>query len=243
MGSKPSTNTSVAVGQALCGLVHDISNIVQTVLLRAEVTMVTEELSGEVCGALEKIITDSKKSVDVLRYLLEHSRAQVAMLPPVDVGKAIEDIVTELADTAALRGALEFHGSKTALVTHADEAQLKELVVILVEEMFRDADSSTRLTITLGNTSATAADTTGHWMAEMDGIRLTLVRDGVGAPLEIEDGMLGLPTSPDEPPEVLQLLRVKGIIRQHRGQFRVVESVGDSVRQLTLEISLPFQGD
>jgi hypothetical protein len=205
--------------------------------------MSTETLSDDTCESLEKIIADSKKSADGLRWLLDYARAHVAGLPKVDLSAIVTETVNSLANLQRYEGSLKLLKADSSIQLNADEAQLIELVTILAAEMFRDSNERTKLNISLCSTEDSSKVTpTASWMDGVSGARLTFARSGVGAPVEIEDGILELPTGEAPPPQIMALLRAKGIVRQHRGQIKIAESVDDSGQLLTMEIFLPVQG-
>lgn len=232
MGDGTRCNSSAisgAVGQASCGIVHDLANLLQTVLLRAEVTAATEDVSPACAKRLEQIVEDSKRCADIVRSLLERARIEVDLLPKVDLAPVARDAAEALRAAWGQAASVEARLPVEAMPVRADAAQVGDLIAILGAQLLRGAKAGATLRLSLLPASeAGEALADSLWMEEREWALLTLERLGAGTTPDYEGGLLPeMDANLRMDEQTFEMLRVKGIVRQHRGQLHAVESVDD----------------
>jgi signal transduction histidine kinase len=244
MLSNPSEPTPSAIsggiGQAACGIVHDLANLLQTILLRAEVTAATENVSPICAKRLEQIVEDGKISADIIRSLLEYARKEVDGLSPVDLAPTIRAAV-ENAQAANFPARVVTRLPDYPFPVRSDPAQIADLVGILLKELAKETTEATTITVQFGPASeAGTAATSSLWMEEAGWVALSLTREGPGAAVDFEEGALPqLAGKAQIEPHQMDVLRARGIVRQHRGQLHASEAVDDQSKKLSIQVLWP----
>lgn len=226
-----------SVGQAACGIVHDLANLIQTIILRAEVTAATEPVSEACIKRMEQIVDDGQLGANLIRSLLEHARKEVDSLEPSDIREAVRDAALGTAQVHGITVDLTI--SEEPLLSRADLSQLRDLVDIILSELMRDAAKGASYSLALAQ--AKQEGDALHWMSDEVWAMVRIERRGDGPMLDLEEGHLSL-ASGSMPPDdhALNLMRVRGIIRQHRGQVRSAEEVEDGRQSFIVEAFFPL---
>lgn len=235
-GGEHASRIPSSVGQAACGIVHDLSNLIQTIILRAEVTAATEPVSAACIKRMEQIVDDGQGGANLIRGLLEYARKAIDSLEPVDVRKTVEDCVAWL-NACGSRLALEVEEKE--FPARFDLAQLWDLIDLINCEARRDASPVAEFSLLLRH--AKPGGEALAWMSEENWLEIRLTRVGAGAPVDLDEGNLfksgsGAPAGEHS----LGLMRIRGIVRQHRGQVRTVEQVEDGRQTLSVEVYFPL---
>lgn len=225
-----------SVGQAACGIVHDLSNLIQTIILRAEVTAATEPVSAACIKRMEQIVDDGQGGANLVRSLLEYARKAIDSLEPVDIRKSVEDCASWLnASGSKITAVID----ERPLVARFDLGQLWDMIDLINGELRRD--SAPEATFSLILRHAKPEGEALAWMSEENWLEISVTRTGAGAAVDLDEGNLfksgnGAPAGD----QALNLMRIRGIVRQHRGQVRVVEEVEDSRQSLKVETYFPL---
>jgi len=232
-----SSEIPASVGQAACGIVHDLANLIQTVILRAEVTAATEPVSAACIKRMEQIVDDGQYGAQLVRSLLEYARHALDEVEPFDMREVVGDAAGKACELIDVTAPLAME--KEPLNVRADRAQLYDLLELLMVEISRGADGGATYQIML--TRARPKSDALTWMNSENWAELKITRTGLGPALELEEGHLGKNAEAAAfDLTAMNLLRVRGIIRQHRGQVRVSEEVEDGRQTYTVETFFPI---
>lgn len=224
-----------SVGQAACGIVHDLSNLIQTIILRAEVTAATEPVSAACIKRMEQIVDDGQGGANLVRGLLEYARKSIDSLPPADIRKTVESTVAWLGACGA---SVTLEVEDKPFPARFDLGQLRDLLDLINTELRREAaeDSNYQLTLRYARPEGEALS----WMSEENWLELKFTRVGIGGQVELDEGNLFKGGGAPVGEQSLALMRIRGIVRQHRGQIRVMEQVEDGRQVLSVEAFFPL---
>jgi signal transduction histidine kinase len=230
-GAPTPLENAAAVGELACGVVHDLANIMQSLLLRAELVLSSEGLAPSHAKNLDQIIADARDIAEVVRSLLERGRAATDAMPPSDLAA----VATEAFGTAGA-DRVRFEGGPSPLPVHCDPVELGRGLTLLAALLLRGAPD--RTTLRAGVSRAMEDEAAPSWLRSGDWAEVRLTRDGPGpeVPLEenvslIRKGIAALNAD---------VVRVRGIVKIHRGVARVSESVGDDVQRLEIVLAFPL---
>lgn len=225
------------VGQAACGIVHDLANLIQTIILRAEVTSATEPISEACAKRMEQIVNDGQGGANLIRGLLEHARRTIERLDPADLRVPVNRTIEDLS--ASLSCKIDISVSDHPLMARLDPYQISDLVRLIFTELMRGTGENPSFSVTVSN--AKPEGDVMNWMSEESWAELKIVRNGPGGSAELEEGHLHKSANGAPPSEnVLNLMRIRGIVRQHRGQLRTIEEIEDTRQSYCVEVFIPL---
>jgi len=214
-----------------------LANMLQTMLLRAEVAVATEPLSNECSERMEKIVVDGQRGANMIRGLLEHARHKIAAMPPVELRVPVKAALECVKAGGTLK--VDYSEGTAPLQVVADPVQIIDLIVLILTEGARENDSGTRHAIELRSTAEVSDAPT--WTESEDWAMIRYTRVGAGAEVELDATIDSAPGEVVETGEHdFNLLRARGIVREHRGQLRVTEQMGDGDYTLVAEVFLPL---
>ncbi len=218
---------AVAVGQAACGIVHDLSNLLQTVILRSELTVSTEPISDKCAASMEQINRDVQNGAELVKNILEHARHSIDQLPPINLGDFFTDCFASLAGTGLLAAKVVVEVSDPPVLAKADTLQMKDMLALLVEELSRGTDTALQLSAQLGPVGVTGDEdsTTSVWAGDESWVELAISCVGAGAAFNLDELKFSATGNGGSlNPGVINKLRILGIVRQHRGQVKVLNN-------------------
>lgn len=226
-----------SVGQAACGIVHDLSNLIQTIILRAEVTAATEPVSAACIKRMEQIVDDGQGGANIVRSLLEYARKSIDAMTPIEAGAPVKAAAVEVGALLGIEIRMEIE--ERPCLARLDPLQLRDLLYLVFYELSKDAAPDARYALSLKH--AKPEGEALSWMAEELWLEIKMTRIGQGSQLELEEGNLfksghTVPTGE----HVMNLLRIRGIVRQHKGQVRVIEEVDDARQTESVEAFFPI---
>jgi len=230
-GGKPERAgaSAIVVGQTACGMIHDLSNILQTAILRAELTLTTEKLSREGVERIEQLMAEAREVAEVLRAVLERGRALVEALPPVDL---------DTVAAAAIPQDVGFEASPVPLPVRADSAQLADAFEIAVALLRVGSPPTTSLEIKLFSSPEENPPELPARFSVPGYAVVRLTRRGAGNRLPLGENLARRPGGiVDADPD---LLRLRGILRQHRAESHILESPPGEAPVLTLRVYFPL---
>jgi hypothetical protein len=232
-----SSEIAASIGEATCGIVHDMANLLQTILLRVEITEATESLSKESANLMEETIVDSQRGAELLRGLLQRAREEISHLSPTDLSSPIKTVTKELWLSDLLNENIEI--TEEHLMVRSDNQQIKNLIKLLMELISKEGDKKNSYEISLERSRE--SDTEMSWLEDQEWAKLTLTRSGAGTMIELDDGQSQTFTEKTlSSNDNFKLMRIRGIIRGHSAQAKVVESVEDENQKLSIIIYLPL---
>ena len=86
-----------AIGQFSAGIAHDFNNIVSSITLSSQVIRMMEpNLSPKVTDRLESIVREAARASDLIKQILDFSRASSVELQPMDLTPRLKDYVKML---------------------------------------------------------------------------------------------------------------------------------------------------
>lgn len=240
-GPPEASRISAIVGQAACGLVHDLANLIQTIILRAEVTAATEPVSAAAIKRMEQIVEDGQTGANLVRSLLEYARLSVADLPVLNLYAEVEKIFPLLSGATGKEWSFSAKGAP--LASRVDASQLLDLLILSAQELSAEAEPGASFSLTV-EIADVQGDGSLTWLADGTWALVKLSRLGRGRHPEIDEGHLvkaltGI--SPDT--ALMNALRIRGIMRQHKGQLRVSEEVEDTRHYCAVELFLPLTAE
>lgn len=228
---------AAAVGELACGVVHDLANIMQSLLLRAELVLSSEGIAPSHAKNLDQIISDARDVAEVVRSLLERGRAATDAMPAADLAAVAADAFgrNRAVGTAGADRVL-FEGGPSPLPVHCDPVELGRGMSLLAALLMRGAPDKTTLRASVAR--AVEDEAAPSWLRSGDWAELRLIRDGPGPEVPIEENISlirkGVATVNAD------VVRVRGIVKLHRGVVRVSEAVGDDVQRLEIVLAFPL---
>lgn len=236
-GEPAPMENAAEVGELACGVVHDLANIMQSLLLRAELVLSSEGISPAHAKNLDQIIGDARDVAEVVRSLLERGRAATDAMPPADLASvAAATFGRNLAAGTAGADRVRFEGGHSPLPVRCDPVELGRGVALLAEILMRGAPDKTTLRAAV--TRAVEDEAAPSWLRSGDWAELRLTRDGPGPDVPIEENVSlvrgGIASLNAD------VVRVRGIVKLHRGVVRVNETVGDDVQRLEIVLAFPL---
>lgn len=236
-GNDDASRIPAGIGQAACGIVHDLSNLIQTIILRAEVTAATEPISEACAKRMDQIVEDGQGGANLIRSLLEYARKIIENLPATDLRDPVKNAVE--VHLAASGMNVELTQPDSPLLVRQDARQIVDMISLLFSELAREAEPGASFTLSTG--LANPEGNALNWMNQDAWVELRAVRNGKGSAADLEEGHLQKAMTGAPPSEhALNLMRIRGIVRQHKGQLRILEEVEDTRQSFIIEIFLPL---
>ncbi len=228
-----------AVGQLAAGIAHDFRNLLTTIILYAQLSQRKPGLPPEVGRALEAILGESHKAVDLVQQILDFSSRAIATLRPLDLQATIETVLSTLRRTLPEDIRLSFSADPADFIIEGDAGRLEQALINLALNA-RDAMpdggelrfSLTRLRLRPHALPPVADMSPGVW------IRLSVTDTGTGMSDQVYAHLFEpfFTTKEVGKGTGLGLAQVYGIVRLHQGFIDVATRLGDGT---TFDIYLP----
>ncbi len=218
-----------AIGQLAGGVAHDFNNILASMMIQADLSLMAGHLPADAREGLIQIRADADRAANLTRQLLLFSRKQVMQQRDLD----LNDVVTSLAKMLQriigedIRLQLNLH--PRPLITHADAAMLDQVLMNLVVNA-RDA---------MPNGGKLIIETSLNVLTDSDTANIPETKPGSYVGFLVSDTGCGIPTenlsrifepffTTKEPGRGtgLGLATVFGIVQQHGGAIQVESEVG-----------------
>ncbi|PLX42744.1 MAG: hypothetical protein C0608_01375 [Deltaproteobacteria bacterium] len=232
--SKSETNYStgesaVVMGEALSGVIHYLSNLLHSLLLRADMLEANANLTPAERENLEEISLGSQKVAETLQVFLSTGRDIIKV---GGEGVSLREIIETKVKDKRVGLSLEDQ------LVHGDKRLLSDLIEILFSSLFTGAGSETRVAVKLALADREdISSLTAPWQDETNWVELKVSRLGQGTHLPLEED--ALEELDGSAPLAMEAMRLRGIIRLHQGTFKVEELVGKGASRLTVRIFLP----
>jgi PAS domain S-box-containing protein len=121
-----------AFGQLAGGVAHDFNNILGSMMLQAELTLLAPGLPEDVIGGIQQIRTDAVRAANLTRQLLLFSHRQVLQSRELDLNEIVANLAKMLQRIIGEDVKLQVELHPAPLVTHADAGMLDQLLMNLV---------------------------------------------------------------------------------------------------------------
>ena len=228
-----------AIGRLAGGVAHDFNNILAAIMMQAELSAQTTNLSAEVRESLAQICSFAERGASLTRQLLLFSRQQVMQPRNLELNAAVSNIARMLQRIVGENYALAVQLHPDPLPVHADPIMVDQVLVNLVVNA-RDAMpgggrvllETARRTFAPNEVAGIPPATPGPHV----GVRVSDVGCGIAA--EILPRIFDPFFTTKEPGKGtgLGLATVFGIVKQHGGTILVDSEVG---RGTTFHVFLP----
>ncbi|MBN1487022.1 MAG: response regulator [Anaerolineae bacterium] len=229
-----------AVGQLASGIAHDFRNLLTTIILYANMTLLKPELSPELAPNIETIISESKKAADLVQQILDFSSRSMLRVQAFDLENLIRDMLGMLRRTIPEHVTLSLHADPgNKYIIHADPARIQQALINLATNA-RDAQPNggelhfelSCLEVGADSPPPVAEMRPGTWVC------LAISDKGTGMTEEVRAHLFEpfFTTKAVGKGTGLGLAQVYGIVRQHKGYIDVAAELGQGT---TFFIYLP----
>lgn len=217
-----------AVGQLAAGIAHDFKNIIAGIVLSAQVVMMRgAHLSAQDKDNLNTICRQAMRANDLIKQILDFTRASVMERRPLDVVPLLEELTTMLERTLPENIKLQLQYRPGKYIVNGDATRIVQALMNLTLNA-RDAmpDGGT-LRVELAHVQAAPPDSqvNGH-VAEW--LQIKVADTGIGIPDEILPHIFEpfFTTKAPGKGTGLGLAQVYGIVQQHEGHIDVISQIG-----------------
>jgi len=213
-----------AIGQLAGGVAHDFNNILTSMMMQTELSLLLTDLSEEVRDGFQQIRSDAERAANLTRQLLLFSRRQVMQPRLLDANEVVTSLAKMLQRIIGEDVRLQLHLHPTPLMMQADAGMLDQVVMNLAVNARDAMPGGGRLLI----------ETSKRELDE-EFVRLHPdTRPGRYACLSVSDSGTGIP--PQVLPHIFEpffttkesgkgtglgLATVFGIVKQHQGCIEV----------------------
>lgn len=177
-----------AMGTLAAGVVHEINNMMSTVVGVAQLVSVELRVDDPIREDVQEIIAAGMRAASVGREFLLVGRRQDVPAPVVDLTTVIGELEPTLRRLLGADRRLEVHAAQCAIAVRADRAQIEQILINLAANA-RDATTTDGLVEILCERVLVSAETR-RTMQALDAApgmfaRLTVRDDGVGMSPEL----------------------------------------------------------
>lgn len=228
-----------AIGQLAAGIAHDFNNILASIMVNpALIQMLEPGLSARSRERLDAICEQAKRGSDLIRQILDFSRAAAMEIKPLDLNPLLRELTQILERTLPDSVTLEIIPQESVHIVNGDATRLFQLLMNLAVNA-RDAmrGTSGHLKIEVTDHAHTEfdfpdADAHAHWA------QIRVMDTGMGISPEVLPHIFEPFFTTKRPGEGtgLGLAQVYGIVQQHGGKVFVESVVGQGT---TFSVLLP----
>lgn len=214
------------VGILAAGLAHELNNPIGSILLAAQNAKASPERREE---CLDAILRNARRCAEVVRSVLEVSRAEPAGHEPVDLNVIVARAALAAADEAAeRRAAVETRPEPEIASVLASAMQLEQAVTNLLRNAIESAETGARVVVAV----------TGNG----DHVVVEVADDGRGMSDEIQQRVFEpfFTTRQEQGGMGLGLSLVRAIAHAHGGSVSLASTPGEGTR---VELRIPVGSD
>jgi PAS domain S-box-containing protein len=225
-----------AVGRLAGGVAHDFNNMLQVILGYA--ALAKDELGQDQPHWLSMIIEAASRSANLTRQLLAFARAQPIEPQPVDLSKALPEMVRLLERIVEEEIAIDCRTVENLWPIEMDPAQMDSIIANMVINSRDAIDDGGRIEFITENTVLTADQCELAGVPAGEYVRLVVHDSGTGMNAEVLEHLFEpfYTTKEQGFGSGLGLSSVYGIVRQNGGSIRVESPAGEGT---TFTILLP----
>jgi signal transduction histidine kinase/HAMP domain-containing protein/ActR/RegA family two-component response regulator len=242
-----------SLGQLASGIAHDFRNILQGMMMSAELLLVHSELSPSEEEELQSILKHGGRGAGLITQILDFSRRSISSRSRLDLGELLSTSVPMLRRLIPEAISVELELPKEPLLVNGDATQLQQVVVNLALNARDAMPGGGRIEIRLCRAGPGTRQESRIEIGppgESDGpwILLQVKDHGRGIPEAIRDHVFEpfFTTKPPGSGTGLGLSQVYGIVGQHEGAV-TFESGADSGTTFSVWLpetrSLPLPGE
>jgi two-component system cell cycle sensor histidine kinase/response regulator CckA len=217
-----------AVGQLSAGIAHDFNNILATIVLYAQMSLLSTELSPEIHQRLKIITRETGRAADLVQQILDFSRRTVLERRPVALDSFMKEIIKLLQRTLPENIQVDLAFEPGEYTINADLTRIQQTIVNLALNARDAMPNGGKLHIALSRTEG----------QEIQCVDCGPVLEGEWVQVAITDTGTGI--APDVLPHIsepffttraplghgLGLSQVYGIVKQHEGHIALETEVG-----------------
>ncbi len=228
-----------AIGQLAGGIAHDFNNLLTAILGHAGFVLASLRPGSPMYEDVQQIERAAERASELVRQLLAFSRRQVLQPVPLDLNEVVNDTMRMLQRVVGERITIKLGLESGLGITHADLAQLEQVIVNLVVNARDAMPQGGTLTVETANVDL-ARGATGQHLEATPGsyVMLALTDTGVGMTPEIQERIFDpfFTTKEVGRGTGLGLSTVYGIVKQSGGSISVYS---EPERGSTFKVYLP----
>lgn len=227
-----------AVGQLAAGIAHDFNNLLTVMMGVPQILNMRDDLPEDIKGELNNIYDQGLRASQLVRQVLDFSRAQKAEHQPIDLAPFLKESIKLLERTFPTQ--IRIQADCLSCPVQANPTQLQQVLTNLAINARDAMPEGGKLRISLAplhipadGESPLPEMPTGDWAV------WSVSDTGTGIPPEVIDHIFEpfFTTKKREHGTGLGLSQVYGIIQQHNGYIDVVSQPGEGT---TFIIYLPL---
>jgi two-component system cell cycle sensor histidine kinase/response regulator CckA len=229
-----------AVGQLAAGIAHDFNNIMATIVLYAQMTARSRELSVRDRERMETIDQQAKHATRLIQQILDFSRRAVLERQPLDLAPLLKEQVKLLKRTLPESIEIKLAYGPDDYTVDADPTRMQQMITNLALNARDAMPKGGELRIELERIEVRSAKSPPlPEMKDGDWVRLKVSDTGTGIPPDDLQHIFEPFFTTKEPGEGsgLGLPQVHGIVGQHEGHIDVKSQVDQGT---TVTIYLPL---
>ena len=218
-----------AIGQLAGGVAHDFNNILTSILMQIELSVMDDKLSAEIREAFRQIHADAERAANLTRQLLLFSRRQVMQSCDLDLNEIVTHIAKMLRRIIGEDVRLQLNLHASPLLSHADAGMLDQVLMNMVVNARDAMPHGGSLTITTTEITLDEPAAQKHpGAAPGRYVGLCVSDTGSGIPPEVLPHIFEPFFTTKSPGKGtgLGLATVFGIVEQHRGWIAVESTPG-----------------
>ena len=235
-----------ALGQLTSGVAHSFRNLLNTIILNAEMDLRKPSLPPDVARSLRTILTESRRASDLVQQMLDFSSRAMIRREPIDLGPFVAEFVEGLGnrfpDDVRVSLVQELSGPDASFVASVDRSRLQQALANLADNALDAMPQGGELRVELSRVELGADELPpaaemlpafgGPGPAAPGGrewIRLVVSDTGTGMTEDVRSKAFSpFFTTKDVDQGVgLGLSQVYGIVRQHEGTIHVETAPGE----------------
>ena len=228
-----------AVGELAGGIAHEMNNLLQPILGLTELAMLDLPAGSKDRERLERVATATIRATDLVKQILDFSRAEPGTREPVTLDEALDDALALVSST--MPSSIELQAElDCGCVVVANRPQLGTVLLNLVANA-RDAlqDGPGRIHVSCGRAEFATGDKRPEGLAAGAYALLRVADDGMGMTPAVKARVFEpfFTTKNVGRGTGLGLATVHGIVESHGGTIRVISESG---RGSLFEVYLPL---
>jgi two-component system, cell cycle sensor histidine kinase and response regulator CckA len=230
-----------SLGVLAGGIAHDFNNILMAILGHADLALLELQPDAPERESIEEILKASHRAADLCRQMLAYSGKALFVLEDLKLNVLIDEMVHLLRASISKKAALTLNLPEDLPLIRGDATQIRQIIMNLITNASESlGDGRGSISITTGALLCSEEYLGEYSLGEglMEGLYVTLEVTDTGCGMD--PGTLERIFEPFFTTKFtgrgLGLAAVLGIVRGHRGAYRVYSEPG---RGTTFKIALP----
>lgn len=229
-----------SMGLLATGIAHDFNNLLGGILASSELALAEHGEGAAVDEELQRIKTASMRGSEIVRQLMIYGGNENPVFEPVDVSLVIEEILQLIKVSISKQVALQLDLGKNLPPTHANPAQLRQIVMNLVtnaSEAIGERQGLIRISLERVRVAQDLELTGTATLPKDDYLKLEVADTGSGMSPEVQARIFDPFYTTKQAGRGLGLAVVQGILRAHGGAINVISA---PVQGTTIQVFLPY---